>query len=91
MQERRLIFLREKWLAYWSSAGEQEQSTWKPFPWELADLFDRHKPGAKRGDGGKVKLSNYWTTPDGLRRTIFREYGVQEESFSSPLNSLPYH
>ena len=88
MQVRRLIFLREKWLAYWSSASEQEQSTWKPFPWELADLFDRHKPGAKRGDGGKVKLSNYWTTPDGLRRTIFHEYGVQEESFSSPLNCL---
>ena len=54
----------------------------------LTILFDRHKPGAKRGDGGKVKLSNYWTTPDGLRRTIFHEYGVQEESFSSPLNCL---
>ena len=61
---RRFTFLRERWLAFWKAAGSVDLATWKPLAWELSDLFDRHKPGAKKGGGGKVNLRNYWTTPD---------------------------
>ena len=85
---RRFTFLRERWLAFWKTAGSVDLTTWKPLAWELSDLFDRHKPGAKKGGEGKVNLRNYWTTPDELRHVIFENFGVLEESFSSPLNCL---
>ena len=87
MTAHRHVFLRSRWVAYWERRAGEEAPR-RSFAWEVADLFDRYRPGATKGSGGKVDMRNHWTTQDEMREAIVRGYMVSEESFASPLNCL---
>ena len=92
MTEARYEFLERKWREYWADPRRGERGggdiQWRPLEREIADLFRRYRPGAKKGDGSKVNLQNHWAVRDPLRCTIVRGYKVTHECFASPLNCL---
>ena len=92
MNADRFHFLRERWLQYWSGrarvADSEGDPVYMPLEWEVSHLFRRYKPGARKGDGGRVDITNHWSTRVSVRQCIFEQYGVTEESFASPLNCL---
>jgi ribonuclease HI/exonuclease III len=92
MTEARYEFLERKWKEYWADPRRRERGggdiQWRPLAREIADLFKRYRPGAKKGDGSKVNLQNHWAVRDPLRRAIMRGYKVTHECFASPLNCL---
>ena len=92
MTEARYEFLERKWREYWADPRRGDRGggdiQWRPLEREIADLFRRYRPGAKKGDGSKVNLQNHWAVRDPLRCTIMRGYKVTHECFASPLNCL---
>jgi len=79
---KRLRDLRGRWEA---KAG---QHTRPSFEWEVAQAFARYRPNTLLPGGGRVKLSNHWSTEDGTRLTIHVSYTVSSEMYSSVFN---YH